>query len=65
MKTTKTLPSRETMIKAMSALQNEGWEKRMTVMSDESTRSDGYGILYAKGDERFWLNKDTIENLPV
>lgn len=58
------LPSREQMMKTVQILKSSGWEHRMSVMADKSTQCEGYGMLFARGEERFWLNKDTISNLP-
>ncbi len=60
---TKNLPTREEMFAAQQTLKANGWEHTATLMSGDKGDAN-YGLLYARGEERFWLNKDTIDNLP-
>jgi hypothetical protein len=56
--------TRERAFAAMAQMEKDGWEKRLSVLQDRGHENGEYGILYAKGDRRFWLNNKTIDNLP-
>lgn len=62
--TNKPAMSREQMHRAVTTLRASGWEHIATVMADKSTQQDGYGMRFARGEERFWLNVETFTNLP-
>lgn len=60
---------RNAFINAQRLLKANGWEHVHTAMtSDPNTKA--YGMLFAKGlvsekdSQEFWLNKDTLNNLP-
>ncbi len=57
-------PTRLQFRDAQTRLEGAGWTHVLTVMADRSTRADGFGLLYARGPARFWLNRDTIGKLP-
>lgn len=49
---------------AIRRLKADGWERIASVMSDDPARGENYGLLFARGVERFWLNKDSVNALP-
>jgi hypothetical protein len=61
--TTKWVPTRAQASAAWAALRKAGWEHRLTVMSGDRDGSTEYGMLWARGDERFWLNVNTWHRL--
>lgn len=48
---------------AQTALTVAGFAHILSSMNDGG--SDKFGLLYARGEETFWLNKLTINNLPI
>lgn len=48
---------------AKAALIAAGWTEIMSMMSD--TPGTRYGTLFTKDGQEFWLNKDTVNNLPI
>ncbi len=48
---------------AIASLLDNGWVRGCSVMTD-STGNGRYGIHFTRNGREFWLNKDTIDNLP-
>jgi hypothetical protein len=62
-KKTKTdTPTVSNMMDAMSVLRGRGWEH--TLSATKAGPSKDYGLLFERGAERFWLNRDTMNSLP-
>ena len=65
LKTTKKIPTRREMNEVIATLKANGWEHTATVMADDaSPENHEFGLRFAKGTERFWLNLYTINGLP-
>jgi hypothetical protein len=57
------IPTRQEVSAAVAALRKAGWEHRLSVMSGDKGAGTEYGMLWARGDERFWLNVNTWHRL--
>jgi hypothetical protein len=65
----KPIPTRQEFAAAKATLTAAGWEKSISVMTDEGDTIRDYGTLFVKymsggNTIRFWLNKGTIDYLP-
>jgi hypothetical protein len=65
----KPIPTRQEFAEAKKTLTAAGWEKSLSVMSDEGDTNSRYGTLFIKpmsggNSIRFWLNKASIDFLP-
>jgi len=60
------MPTRQQMFAAQKTMTDRGWNHVLSVLDSDSDegRTD-FGLLYARGDERFWMNHKTIGNLPT
>lgn len=56
-------PSRQEFFAAQKILQAGGWEHVLSTL-DEVKDGDRFGLLYVKGESKFWLNHLTIASLP-
>jgi hypothetical protein len=55
--------SRRDMDEAVSKMKANGWNHVSTLMVDDRRNKD-YGLLFARGDRRYWMNIDTWDSMP-
>jgi len=55
---------RRALTAAKLQLINAGWTYAFSVMHDGGSSGE-YGACYIKNGAKFYLNKDTVDNLPI
>lgn len=48
---------------AKAAMISAGWDYILSAIKSDKSSGE-YGLLFTKGEERFWLNVETIDKLP-
>ena len=56
--------TKQELIHAKETLHVKGWDHVCSLVQDGGSDSN-YGLQFMRGSETFWLNKDTINDLPA